>query len=57
MLRFSKPVPLAALEPPAGDLTTVTGWGSLESGAFADYPSELNVVTMPIVERAGKLNH
>ncbi|KAJ4451714.1 hypothetical protein ANN_03184, partial [Periplaneta americana] len=45
-----QPISLATSEPSAGEIATVTGWGTTSSGG--SLPSQLQVVSLPIVSRA-----
>jgi trypsin len=46
-----QPIPLSISEPYAGHNAVVTGWGTLSSGS-SSLPTQLQVVTVPIVSRA-----
>ena len=46
-----QPIPLACVEPPAGSLAVVSGWGTLTAGG-STLPSQLQAVEVNITSRA-----
>nr|AAX33734.1 MPA3 allergen [Periplaneta americana] len=46
-----QPIPLASSEPSAGQIATVSGWGTTSEGG-STLPSQLQVVSVPIVSRS-----